>query len=169
MQKILVYIGSFLLLLVLQEYILLPLSQSNYFVLFLYPMVLITMDIHTPGWVVMLFALFCGTAADVMDAGGGIFTASILPIALLRMPLMRGIFGRELVYKGGAVSSRRVESGNFLFFTFLCMLLWYMMFYVLHEMGAYSVMTFVRVVLSSIISTIIIFLLQLPFNQNSKS
>ncbi len=169
MQKLLLYFGSFLLLLIMQEYILLPLSQSNYFVLLLYPMVLITMDIQTPPWMVMGFALFCGVVADVTDAGGGIFTASMLPIALVRMPLMKSVFGRDLVYKGGAVSSSRVESANFMFFTFLCMLLWYGVFYSLHELGAYSWLTPVRMLVSTVISTVIIFFLQLPFNQQSKS
>ncbi len=165
MQKLFIYLFSFLVLLLVQEYLLTPLSQSNYFAVYLFMMLLIILDMDLPSWVVMIVAAVMGMVCDLIEGGGGIFTATTVWLSFVRPLVMREILGREVIFKGGVIIANRVGFKKFFIYSLIMTLLWYVPYFLLDNIGNYSYLTGVRIGISTLITTVIIFVYQLPFNR----
>ncbi|MFI3294399.1 MAG: hypothetical protein R3Y19_00085 [Rikenellaceae bacterium] len=165
MQKLFTYLTSFVVLLLIQEYILMPLSQSNYFSIYLFFMLLIILDVDIPSWIILIIAAAMGVVCDVMEGGGGLFTAVSVWLGFVRPLIIREILGRDIIFKGGVIIANRVGFKKFFFYSLVMSALWYIPYFLLDNLGNYSYLTWVRVGVSTAITTVIIFVYQLPFNR----
>lgn len=168
MQKLLTYAAAFTALILLQEFVLSHISVSSYLSVYLYIMVVILAHIETPGWIILLLGFTAGTIADQLEGTGGLFAATLTWAAFTRKTALQWSVGRDVIHNGGLPLSRRIGAKKFILYTTIMVLLWAIPFFLLEALGSFSlIVTPIRILASTTVTVILIYLLQLPLNRHS--
>lgn len=157
----------FFILLILQVLVLSHFSATQYLSLYVFIMVVIIADMRIKGWVMLLFGAACGAVVDMVEGGGGLFTATTTWLAFVRPAILNWIVGRENIFSGGMPTNYKL--GNRKFFTYLTfmVLMWTGPFFFLESIGNFSwIYTNIRIFTSSAVMVVLIYFLQLPFNKS---
>lgn len=165
MQKLLAYSSLFILLIMLQEFVLINISQSSYLAIYVYIMIVILADMNIAGWIMLLLGFGTGLFMDGIEGGGGLFTATTTWLAFVRPSIMQWTLGRDTTYKGGVPVIERVGGKKFFTYVSIMVLLWTVPFFGLEAIDNWTLLTPIRIVASSIIIIVLIYILQLPLNR----
>lgn len=167
MSRFLTYSIGFLLLLFLQEYVLSAINILGLVNIFAYITIIILLPLSVPrAWLLVLG--FCvGYIMDTMSGAGGLNAICVVWLAFVRPMVADMTLGRDVVLAGVIPSAYRVGASRFLSYTALMCLLFVTPYFLLEMMTLNDVWyTVIRILISSALTTALIFVLHLPFNRN---
>ena len=120
----------YILLLVVQLLLNHFLRMSSYVAICILPVMVLCISIRIKTWAVMLIAFGTGLAADLLSEGVlGLNTVALVPVALLRGPIINVVFGPEVSSRQEDFSPRRNGWEKVMLAAALALLL-YLMLYV---------------------------------------
>lgn len=162
-------IFRFLFLVLFQVLILNNIQLSGYLNPFLYVLFILMLPLETPKWLVLVLSFLLGISVDIFSDTGGMHAAASVCMAFLREPVMKMISshdGYDVIQKP---TLKQFGLGWFFSYSGILVLAHhFILFYleVFHFTEFFS--TFLRVLLSSIFTLILIFISQFFFS-NSRS
>lgn len=119
-------------------------------------------------WVLLLTAAM-GVTMDFLTANPGIYTISTLFIAFIRPLVLLVMVGTQDLHDGGVPSSHRLGFKRFFNYTFTMVFIMNLIFYTLEKLTFDMFhITLLRVLLTSIVSTILIYICQALFVKYTK-
>ena len=162
-------IFRFLFLVLFQALILNNIQLSGYLNPFLYILFILMLPLQTPKWLVLVLSFLLGISVDLFSDTGGMHAAASVFMAFFREPVMKLISshdGYDVIQKP---TLKQFGLGWFFSYAGILVLVHHaVLFYleVFHFTEFFS--TFLRVILSSIFTLILIFISQFFFS-NSRS
>ena len=167
MPKLLTYIITFLVLSVLQFFVISHLALSQYLSIYIYIMVIIIADMQIKGYALLLLAFSLGIVTDAVEGSAGLFTVTMTFMAFCRPQIIAYIASREISDNGGTPTSSRLGTGRFITYVATMVTLWAVPFFILETAGvANPMLTTLRIILNVVSTTVLIYFLQLPLNRN---
>ena len=167
MRKLITYTLGFMVFVILQIFVLSHVTLNQYLNVYIYIMIVIVADMQIKGYALLLLAFSFGMIADAIEGSPGLFAMTMTFMAFCRPLVLKWVASREISDKGGAPISSRL--GNVKFFTYVIAMvsLWAIPFFIFESSGVANVLaTILRIVLSVVVTTILIYFLQLPLNRN---
>lgn len=148
----------------LQVFLLNNLQVNTY----VHPSIFLTFIILLPmemkGSWVLLLASGVGVAMDFLTGSPGIYTISTLFVAFIRPLVLLVMVGTQELHDGGVPSSLRLGFKRFFNYTFTMVFMMDLIFYTLEKLSLDMFhITLLRVLLSTIVSTILIYICQAVF------
>ena len=102
------FVLTFIILLVLQVMICNYLHVTPYLYLCVLPVMVLCIPLKVSTLAVLFIAFGSGLAVDfIADGLPGLNTLALLPVALLRRPIIRGVFGEELISRSEDISAEK--------------------------------------------------------------
>ncbi len=116
----------------------------------------------SPFWT-LTAGLAVGLAMDFLTGGAGLYTIASVATAYARPVILRAVVGRENLHEGGVPCSRELGKGKFLKYALLLVLLFCTLFFFFEALTwKYYYLTLIRIVLSTLVTVILAFFVQLP-------
>ncbi len=163
MRNLILYISGFLVLVMLQEFVLNNIDFTSYVSLYGFLMVVVMFPLELKPTHLILWSTLAGVILDLLSGTSGLITATLVWSAFIRPLITKLTIPADIRAAGGFPFSSRVGSGNFLKYTFLLSLLFGIAYFTLEVMNLSDIpFTVLRVVISAVANTLLIFLLQLP-------
>ncbi len=167
MPKIFTYITTFLVLALLQIFVISHLELNQYLNVYIYIMIVVVADMQIKGYALLLLAFSLGVIADAIEGSPGLLTSTMTFMAFCRPQVLRWIASREISDNGGTPTSSRLGLSRFLSYVVTMVTLWAIPFFILETAGvANTFITILRIVLSVVVTSVLIYFLQLPLNRN---
>lgn len=163
MIRFLEYTATFVLLLILQEFVFDNINLGGVVNPYIYIMFIILLPLDIPGWLLLLLGFGAGGAVDFMSGTAGLQTIASTWLAFVRPGVVGLLLGKDLVYEGGIPTAGRVGTGKFLRYVAAMVLLFDIPFFILEDLSGSVGVIALRIVLSSAFSVGIIYFLHLPF------
>ena len=130
---------KFLLLFVAQLLLWNYCNFSQYVFIVILPAMLLCLPIGQGGVRVMLLAFALGLAADFLVTGQlGLTSLALVPVALLRRPVIELVFGHELISRGEELSFRRQRLAKFVISILMLTTLFLLVYLWVDSAGMYS-------------------------------
>jgi rod shape-determining protein MreD len=162
MIKILTHVGNFIFLLLLQVLILNHIDFSGYINGYLYVLFILLLPFETPKWLLLVSAFLMGLSVDIFCQTLGVHAFASVTIAYIR-PYLLGIIAPREGYEVG--SQPNVNSFGLEWFIRYAVILVLIHHFVLFYTETFKFhqffITFLRVILSSLFTLILIVLSQL--------
>lgn len=152
----------FILVLLLQVFILNNINLFGWAAPMVYPFLIILLPIGVPVSIVLLSAFFAGYTVDFWSNGGAIHAASLVGMAFLRKPLLRQLMPQSGYEKDELPTFVNQGIGWFFIYSGIllgCHHLFYFILeaYTFHNFG----ITLIRVILSGVVSLILYWMVSL--------
>lgn len=163
MMRLVQYGVTFLLLLVLQEFVFSHINLGGVVNPYIYIMFIILLPLDIAGWGLLLLGFGTGMAMDFLSGTAGLHTIVSTWLAFVRPTTVGLLLGKDETYQGGIPTSSRLGLGRFLRYLSVMVLLFNIPFFLLEDLGGPVVPMLLRIVLSSLFSIGIIYFLHLPF------
>ncbi|WP_298063794.1 rod shape-determining protein MreD [uncultured Rikenella sp.] len=163
MIRFLEYTATFVLLLILQEFVFDNINFGGVVNPYIYIMFLILLPLDIPGWLLLLLGFGAGVAVDFMSGIAGLHAIVSTWLAFVRPTVVGLLLGKDFVYEGGIPTAGRVGAGKFLRYVAAMVLLFDIPFFILEDLSGSVGVIVLRIVLSSAFSVGIIYFLHLPF------
>lgn len=163
MIRFLEYSITFLLLMVLQEFVFDNINLGGVVNPYIYIMFIILLPLDIPGWLLLALGFGAGSAVDFMSGTAGLQAICATWLAFVRPTAVGFLLGKDLVYDGGIPTAGRVGVGKFIRYLAVMVLMFNIPFFILEDLSGSVWVIFVRIVLSSAFSVGIIYFLHLPF------
>lgn len=166
MRNFLLYTAGFLVLIMLQEFVLSSINLFSLVNIFSYIMIIVMLPMQTKTVHTLICAASVGAVMDIFSGTSALITISIVFVAFLRGQIVKLVIPSDIISGGGAPFSYKVGVRSFLIYTFLMSLIFALVYFNLEMMSFDAVEhTLLRIILSSIATTILIFVLQLPLRE----
>jgi hypothetical protein len=158
MQKILTYAGAFILLVVLQIFLIDNISLSIYFHPLIYVAFIILLPLNTkPAWMVLLSALL-GLTIDVMTGMGGINVIATTATGFLRPFLLRMVTGHAMGTDAADSSLLRVAEKHLRWYIITVVVLHSCIYFFMESLTMMHIMhTLLRIIVSDIAAVLFIY------------
>lgn len=158
MQKILTYAGAFILLVVLQIFLIDNISLSIYFHPLIYVAFIILLPLNTkPAWMVLLSALL-GLTIDVMTGMGGINVIAATATGFLRPFLLRMVTGHAMGTDAADSSLLRVAEKHLRWYIITVVVLHSCIYFFMESLTMMHIMhTLLRIIVSDIAAVLFIY------------
>ena len=158
MQKILTYAGAFILLVVLQIFLIDNISLSIYFHPLIYVAFIILLPLNTkPAWMVLLSALL-GLTIDVMTGLGGINVIATTATGFLRPFLLRMVTGHAMGTDAADSSLLRVAEKHLRWYIIMVVVLHSCIYFFMESLTMMHIMhTLLRIIVSDIAAVLFIY------------
>ena len=154
------YIVLFVVVALLQVFLLNNLTISVYLNPLVYIAFIILLPIETPPVVVLFCALLTGVTMDWTMGVPGLNTLATLPAAMLRRPILASIAGKEPLREGGVPSVERLGRTVFPRYVIAMVLIQHFLFFAFESLSwAHILHTFLRLVASSAVTIAFVWLL----------
>lgn len=163
MMRLVQYGVTFLLLLVLQEFVFSHINLGGVVNPYIYIMFIILLPLDIAGWGLLLLGFGTGMAMDFLSGTAGLHTIVSTWLAFVRPTTVGLLLGKDETYQGGIPTSSRLGLGRFLRYLSVMVLLFNIPFFLLEDLGGPVVPMVLRILLSSVFSIGIIYFLHLPF------
>lgn len=163
MIRLLEYTLTFILLLILQEFVFDNINLGGVVNPYIYIMFILLLPLDTPGWGLLILGFGTGAAVDFMSGTAGLQTICSTWLAFVRPSVVGLLLGKDLVYEGGLPTAGRVGTARFIRYVGALVLLFNIPFFILEDMAGTPWIVALRILLSSIFSIGIIYFLHLPF------
>lgn len=165
MHKAYPYIVLLIVLLAVQVFLLDNLQISVYLSPLVYVAFLLLLPIETPPGAVLVCALVTGVAMDAAMGSAGINTIATLPIAMLRLPVLRTIAGKDALRDGGLPATGRLGRGIFLRYTITLVLIHHLLFFAFESLSWGQMHhTLLRLVVSGTVTVVFVWLIARIFS-----
>jgi rod shape-determining protein MreD len=156
-RQILKYIIQFLLLVVLQVFILNNVQLGGFINPYIYILFILLLPVNTPKWLLLVLGFILGISIDIFAHTPGMNSTATVFIAFIRPYLLEFIAPREGYEKDSSPRLNIYGFTWFLRYTFILVLIHhFVLFYI--EVYRFSdfFLTFSRVILSSLFSSLLI-------------
>lgn len=161
MRDFLLYFAGFLVLLMLQEFIL---SSVLFFTLvspFIYVMVIVMLPMQLRPIPTILFSMLVGIVMDIFMGTSALCSISMIFLGYLRPWIVKLTIPQDMVKPGGVPFAKRIGTGNFLKYSFVYCLLYGLVYFNVEMMTTEMILnTMLRALLSSIVTVLLIWILQ---------
>ncbi|MDD3567015.1 MAG: rod shape-determining protein MreD [Bacteroidales bacterium] len=168
LKDIVKYSGLFVLLVILQIFVLNNVQLSGYINPYLYVLFILILPYEIPGWALLLVGLITGITIDTFMNTYGMHSSATIFMAFMRPYMLRMLADREDVDKKGSPS---ISGNGFVWFLKYASILVFAHHLILFFTEAFSISTFLptlwRTVLSSITTTIFILIGMYLFDRRS--
>lgn len=162
MIRFLEYAATFILLVILQEFVFDNINLGGVVNPYIYIMFIILLPLDTPGWMLLMLGFGAGATVDFMSGTAGLQTIASTWLAFVRPTVAGLLLGKDLVYDGGIPNAGRVGTGKFLRYLAVMVVLFNIPFFILEDLSGSAGVLALRIVLSSAFSVGIIYFLHLP-------
>ncbi len=162
MNKEIKYILQLPLFLLVQIYILNEVLFASYINPFLYLILIIIMPFKTPKWYLLLYAFSFGLLIDVFSGNLGIHSTACLLIAIIKNPISKITIPHNIIEENHELTVQKIGGKSFLLFSFILVFMHHLILFFL-EHASFDFHILLKVLLSTIITTIIIAITQLFF------
>lgn len=162
MIRFLEYAATFILLVILQEFVFDNINLGGVVNPYIYIMFIILLPLDTPGWILLMLGFGAGATVDFMSGTAGLQTIASTWLAFVRPTVAGLLLGKDLVYDGGIPNAGRVGTGKFLRYLTVMVVLFNIPFFILEDLSGSAGVLALRIVLSSAFSVGIIYFLHLP-------
>lgn len=160
MHRVFPYLLLFAVAALLQVFLFNNLALSVYFNPLVYLVFLVLLPMETPPAGVLLAALAMGLTMDWTMGAAGLNTASLLPVAMMRLRLLQAVGGRENIRLGGVPSPMRLGAGNFLRYLVVLVAAQHLLFFLLETLSWQQLgHTLLRFAVSSVAAVVFVWLL----------
>ena len=158
MQKILTYAGAFILLVVLQIFLIDNISLSIYFHPLIYVAFIALLPLNTkPAWMVLLSALL-GLIIDVMTGMGGVNVIAATTTGFVRPFLLRMVTGHAMGTDAADSSLHRIAEKHLRWYIIAVVVLHSSLYFVLESLSMLHIMhTLLRIIVSDIAAVLFIY------------
>lgn len=158
----------FLILITVQVVILNKINFSGYVDPYLYVLFVLALPFTTPRWALLLLAFFSGAVVDVFSHTYGVHAASITLLAFLRPGVIRLVSKKQEYEIAREPSVGEMGMRWFYMYSILLVLPHHAALFFLETFGFEDVITLLyRIVLNTIITLLIIFIVQFLFSSKS--
>lgn len=161
MRDFLLYFAGFLVLLMLQEFIL---SSVHLFTLispFVYIMIIIMLPMQIKPIPTIIFSMLVGVVMDIFMGTSALCSISMIFLGFIRPLIIKLTIPQDLVKAGGVPFSKRVGIVNFLKYCTLFSLLYAAVYFSIEVMSSEMILhTALRAALSSVVTILLILILQ---------
>lgn len=160
MYRTIPYTLLFLSVVLLQVFLFDNLSLSVFLCPLIYIAFVLLLPIETPPVTVLFMALFLGITMDWTMGGDGVNTIATLPVAMLRLSVLRTICGKDNIREGGIPSAQRLGQGSFLRYIVILVALHHFLFFAVESL-AWTQLPYIllRLTVSGLVSVCFIALL----------
>lgn len=167
--RIIESIFLFIATIMLQLFLFNNIQISGYLNIIIYPLLLILLPIKIRGLWLLLSGLLLGVVADMIEGTEGVFTITFIFLAFLRPTLLKIFLRRDLLDVVIVPISNAIGVAAFLQYTFWVNLLMFLIVIFL-ERFSFEHISFIllKLGISTIVSTYIIYVIQLPLNRVNK-
>ncbi len=164
MRSIILYISGFLVLLLLQEFVISSINLSQFVAIYAYIMVLILFPLQMKHTMVLISAALLGGMVDICSGSSAIAAISMVLVAYLRPFIVKLIIPSDMISAGGVPLAARIGSHVFFRYCLLMSFVYVSSYSFLEVMSLEGFsFTLLRVVLSTLATTIFIYFLQMLF------
>ncbi len=164
MRRFIEYATLFVALVLMQVLLFNNIGISTYVVANVYIAFIILLPIGAGKWVLLLSGLACGIAIDAFSGTAGLHTMSALWLAFVRNNTLLLFAGKDEIEMGGIPNSYRLGFGKFAKYCLAAVLLFHLFFFTAEEMSFHRYyIVLLRTVLSSLVSAVVIYFVQLLF------
>lgn len=154
-------IVRFIILVLLQILVFNNMQLGGYINPYIYILFILLLPFETPGWVMLLMSFFLGLSIDIFTGTLGMHTSASVFMGFLRPVVLKFLSPRDGYEPGTFPRINYYGSGWFIKYAFFLILGHHLfLFYVEVFKLSYFFTTFSRVILSSLVSLIIIYLSQ---------
>lgn len=162
------YLILFVLVTLLQLLLFDNIQISGYLNILIYPLFLLLLPMNISGFMLLILATVLGSFADIMAGTAGIHSIGTIFIAFMRPTLLKLIVRDDLLSSNMMPSSNVIGIKQFLQYSTLMMFILFTVILLLERLTLdYLFFTILRIIISTIVSVMILFLLQLIFSRNS--
>ncbi len=156
MYKYLSYVWLALLLFVAQVFLLDNISIAMWLRPMLFPLIVLLLPMELRTVWVLFVALGVGLAMDLAVGGSGLYTASLLPLAMIRSTLLYTTTGRYVEHSDQTALLPRLAMRQLMLYVAVAMLLHHALFFFLETLSLASLSTLLlRIFASALLSTLI--------------
>ncbi len=166
MRNFLLYFAGFLVLLVIQEFVLGSVNLFSLLYLYSYVMIIIMLPLHTKTIPSLLWATLVGAVMDIFTGTSALITISIVFMAMFRRGVVKLTIPSDIVSAGGVPFSYKIGVGVFFRYVVTMCILFAIVYFSLEMMSLHNIeYTLLRIGVSSAATTLLIFILQLPLRE----
>lgn len=163
MRNALLYFSGFLVLMLLQEVVLAGINMTEWVSVYIYIMVVVLFPMQAKPTAVILASAALGVLADVYCGMLAVTSISMVWLGYVRFYVLKLTLPAEVIMAGGTPFARRVGVKYFLRYSFLMTVLYILPYTFLEVMTLENIdITMIRVATSSVATTLLIYILQLP-------
>lgn len=163
MRNFFLYFAAFLVVLMLQEFLLAGINVFSLLNIYLYIIIIVMLPMDMPPVGVLFSALAVGAVMDVFTGTSALITMCLLAVGFMRRAIMNLTIGRDMIIGGGTPFSRRIGAGAFLRYCFVMCFIYGLFYFMLEMMTMQGLLfTLLRIVVSSVATTLLVYVLQLP-------
>lgn len=162
MNKELKYILQMPLFLLIQIYILNEVLFASYINPFIYLILLLIMPFKTPKWFLLFYAFVIGFLIDLFSGNLGMHSTACLLIALLKDPVSKITIPHNIIEENDELTIQKIGGKSFWLFSVILIFIHHLTLFVL-EHASFDFLILLKVVLSTLITSIIISVTQLFF------
>ncbi len=165
MYRILSYVGLLVVTVLLQVFLFDNLAISIYLNPLVYIAFIALLPLDTPPVALLGAGLSLGVIMDYAMGTAGINTIATLLIAFLRPTLVNLLYGHDNAREGGIPSAARMGNRTFVHYLLLLTLLHHTVFFLLEALSWSRLpLTVLRILLSTALSTLLIWIIARIFN-----
>lgn len=162
MLRFLQYIATLSILVILQEFVFDNINIAGLVNPYIYIMFIILLPFQIRGWILLMLGFASGAAIDIINGTIGLQTICATWLAFARPAIVNVFIGKDEVYDGGAPSASRLGTMRFLRYVVAMALLFNIPLFLLEDPDAGALTLTARIVLSTMLSSFIIYILHLP-------
>ena len=158
--KILKYLLQLPVYLLIQICILNEVLFFSYINPYLYLIILIVMPYKTPKWFLLLYAFTIGLLLDLFSGNLGMHSTACLILALIKSPVFKITIPHNIVEEYDELTTEKVGVKSFVLYSMILILVHHTILFILEHITL-DYQIFVKIIASTIITTIIITITQL--------
>lgn len=170
MVRFLEYLGLYLLVIIVQMLLFDNLHVSGYLNIVIYPIFLLLLPFDMKSIGVLLCSLLLGITADLCSDTLGSYTIVLLLLGYLRPLILRQISKIDFQNSPSMPLSGALGIWRFLIYSFFNVFIMFVGSIFLERLTFdYMLMVWVKIFISSFVTTIVIFFIQLPLNRLNRN
>ncbi len=162
MIRLLGYLLSLALLLLLQEFIFDNIHLGELINPYVYILFIVLLPLEIRASSLLLLGFVAGVAADVLSGTTGLHTIAATFLAFVRPAVVNLFVGKDEVHQGGVPTAGRLGTSRFLRYLFVMLLLFNSLLFTLEDWGGEVWIILLRILLSTLFCWICCYFLHLP-------
>lgn len=170
MTRFLEYLGLYLLIIFFQVLLFDNIQISGYLNIIIYPLFLVLLPFNVSNLISLLVGALLGFTADVLNSSSGVYSIVFILLGYLR-PFLLKIFTKSDYIDTPSMPLSGVM-GVWVFFRYLFVMM-FLMFVVVTFLERLTLefmwVAMIKIVISSVVSTIVVYFIQLPLNKLNKN